>query len=601
MRPISFTLIFLGLFCMSMQGQTSSTAAINFVVLGDPQPEEPPLEQPWVFKTMLKEIAALNPTCTMIVGDCIRGFTDDSIQMLRQWKGFDAAVSGIRSPLMLVPGNHDVWNDASQSEFKRRFGRLYGSQDYGPIHFIMLDSYEVGNFDRIGPEQMEWLARDLEQHKSAQHIFVGVHAPLWAYGNYSNWMKDVHPLLDRYPVRAVFGGHWHIYQRSGIIDGIRYYVTGGAGGMQALHDESGGEFFHYMYITIRDSTVSYAVIQPGSVHPDSFVTKESSAHSGILRDDVTGDPRIFLTGENLTDARITTTLHNPFERSLHLTYSWRLNQAAFAVNPFEGECTLAPGRTQQLTFRLLPTLGMTLEKVLGAKPEIVFTISDSDSLPATTLSKELIAVRSSPILALKKTPIIDGDLKEWGTTWPVKLHSRLQISLLPERWAGPGETSGQFALALKDSTLYFAGTVHDKQMYHSSRKQEPYQADAVSLYLDLRDSSTFQKRMFVKDVVLLVFAPPSDAGEEPYWQTVYPYGSPLKGVRYASKKIPGGYTVEAAIPLSELKNFAPARSSVGLDVCIDNLDSAGNRTRMLWNGIWANFMYANRYGRLMLH
>jgi hypothetical protein len=107
--------------------------------------------------------------------------------------------------------------------------------------------------------------------------------------------------------------------------------------------------------------------------------------------------------------------------------------------------------------------------------------------------------------------------------------------------------------------------------------------------------------MFLKDVVLLVFAPPSDAGEEPYWQTVYPYGSPLKGVRYASKKISGGYTVEAAIPISELKNFTSARLSVGLDVCIDNLDSAGNRTRMLWNGIWANFMYANRYGRLIIH
>jgi hypothetical protein len=465
----------------------------------------------------------------------------------------------------------------------------------------MLDSYEVGNFDRIGPTQVEWLERDLEQHKSAQYIFVGVHAPLWAYRHYSNWMKDVHPLLERYHVRAVFAGHWHIYQRSGIIDGIRYYITGGAGGMQAMQDESGGEFFHYMYITIRDSVVSYAVLQPGAVHPDAFVTKESSAHAGMLRDEVTGDPRIFLAGENITNARVTTTLYNPFNRPLHLTYSWRLKEAAFAVNPVEGAYTLSPGQAQQIVSTLLPEQGLTLEEVLGAKPEILFTITDSDSLPATILSKELVAIRSSPLVSLRKPPIIDGELKEWGTTWPLKLHSRLQISLLPDRWAGPDETSGQFALALKDSTLYFAGTVHDKQIFHSSRKQEPYQADAVSLYLDLRDSSTFQKRMFLKDVVLLVFAPPSDAGEEPYWQTVYPYGSPLKGVRYASKKISGGYTVEAAIPISELKNFTSARLSVGLDVCIDNLDSAGNRTRMLWNGIWANFMYANRYGRLIIH
>jgi hypothetical protein len=174
------------------------------------------------------------------------------------------------------------------------------------------------------------------------------------------------------------------------------------------------------------------------------------------------------------------------------------------------------------------------------------------------------------------------------------------VTLLPDRWRGPEETSGLFSITYDDSAMYFAGIVKDHYLLHAARKEEPYQADAVSLYLDLRDTTEFQKRFFMKDIVLLVFAPPSTSGDSAYWQTVYPYGTRLSGVAYVSRRTEDGYTIEASIPLTQLKNFPALKKVIGLDICIDNLDSDGNRTRMAWNGIWANFMYANRYGRLIL-
>lgn len=590
-------------FASALEAQSSDTmrvarTAFNFIVMGDPQPEEPPLEEPEVFRQILREIEYLRPDCILLNGDLIRGFAEDTTQLRLQWDGFQAAVRGIDIPILIAPGNHDVWDTTSEREFRRRTGNLYFSKDFGPLHFIMLDSYEVGHLNIIDHLQLEWLKLDLEQHRQSEHIFIGLHAPLWAYGEHSNWMAEVHPLLKKYDVRAVFAGHWHIYQRSDIVDGVRYYVSGGAGGMQAQSDPAGGEFFHYMNVTVRDSIVRYAVIEPGNIHSDSVVTKESSRFVAEMRDEFSSDPRIMLDVKNTPDDRFIVTMHNSLNYVVKGSFSWSVSLPVSVISPADGSFSLSPGESEKLDFRITFPINPTFETLHRAHPTLTLSVIIPHLLQPIVLSKELTFVRTMSAHKSLKRIAIDGDLMEWGGKWSIHLDKRSMVTLLPNRWKGPEETSGLFSIAYDDSMMYFAGVVKDHYVTHAARKEEPYQADAVSLYLDLRDSTQFQKRFFTKDIVLLIFVPPSDRGDSAYWQTVYPYGQKIQGVTLSSRRTLDGYTIEASIPLNQLNYFTSVKKDIGLDVCIDNLDRAGNRTRMLWNGIWANFMYANRYGRL---
>jgi hypothetical protein len=568
--------------------------------MGDPQPEEPPELQPECFREILHDVRSLRPDAIMIVGDLIRGFTDDSLLLKREWEGFQATVAGNLSPILYAPGNHDIWDEASQNAWKKTIGPLYISYTMGPVHFILLDSYELGKSNRITGDQLAWLKSDLESHRNARHIFVGVHAPIWAYGQWSNWMEDVHPLLRQYNVRAVFAGHWHLYQRSGVVDGIRYYVTGGAGGLMAEEAEETGEFHHYMHVSVRDDSVSYAVMRPGSVLDDGVVTKESSSLALRVRDEVIGDVRLEFSDTTLVTREIGVPVVNTFHERLQGTAQWRLSRPILTLQTYDAAFSLAPGEKTLLKFRITGGTDVSISSVYRFRPSLVFNLARQDSLPAMNVEKQLVVVRIASGAHAPGGLRIDGELGEWGRSWPLQVNSRSQVSLVPERWRGPGEVSGEFAAAFGDSELFFAGTVHDDHILHSSRKEEPYQGDAVSLYLDLRGSEDFQKRMFSSGVYLLVFVPESDKKEEAYYQTIYPYNRQLNHIRYASKHVPGGYTVEASVPYSELSFLPSSGRTIGVDVCIDDLDPAGTRTRMLWNGIWANFMYANRYGRLRI-
>ncbi len=580
--------------------ESAARTAFQFIVVGDPQPEEPPLEQPEVFKTILREIESLHPDCILITGDLIRGFTEDTTQLRLQWEGFQSAIRTIDIPILLTPGNHDVWNDVSEQEFRRRTGHLYYSRNFGAVHFVMLDSYEIGQMDKIGPVQLEWMKRDLEEHSDAEHIFIGVHAPLWAYGPSSNWMTEVHPLLKQYNIRAVFAGHWHIYQRSNVIDGVRYYISGGGGGMQAMSDMAGGEFFHYMNINVRDAVVRYAVIVPGNVHSDSVVTRESSARATTVRDELWSDPRMFFDESGKPQDRLSVQLHNPWADPVTGTFHWSVDRPVAAILPAQGSFSLSPGESKTIDFTVPFPQNLSMEMIRQARPALTLSVDVPQHQVPISVTKDLIVVRTAAAHKSVRSIVVDGDLQEWGDPWAIRLDDRSMVTLVPERWQGPSESSGSFSIIYNDSLMFFAGTVTDQHLLHAARKEEPYQADAVSLYLDLRDSTDFQKRFAFKDVVLLVFAPPSSVGDSAYWRTVYPYGTQVPGVAYASQRIAGGYTIEVSIPLSQLKNVPSTKKEIGLDICIDNLQENGNRTRMLWNGIWANFMYANRYGRLRL-
>lgn len=101
----------------------------------------------------------------------------------------------------------------------------YYSFDYGRIHFVVLNSYDM---DRRPHKPMaRWLKRDLAAVKDADWIVAFCHHPPYTMGTHNSDVEVEHreirehimPILEEGGVDLVLGGHSHIYERSMLLDG----------------------------------------------------------------------------------------------------------------------------------------------------------------------------------------------------------------------------------------------------------------------------------------------------------------------------------------------------------------------------------------------
>ena len=100
----------------------------------------------------------------------------------------------------------------------------YYSWDYGHIHFIALDSFDL---DRSPDAAMaQWLREDLNKTK-ADWLIAFWHHPPYTKGSHDSdietelveMRENIMPILEDHGVDVVFTGHSHIYERSMLMDG----------------------------------------------------------------------------------------------------------------------------------------------------------------------------------------------------------------------------------------------------------------------------------------------------------------------------------------------------------------------------------------------
>ena len=129
----------------------------------------------------------------------------------------------------LVPalGNHDV-ESGEGMDILKRLGRdsAWYVEKIGPVRIIVLDSNRIGN-----PQQMAWLRKVLAEEQPAGTWTIAVmHHPPYSAGEHGsdrNVQRAWVPLFEQAKVPLVLAGHDHDYQRSNVIDGITYIVSGG--------------------------------------------------------------------------------------------------------------------------------------------------------------------------------------------------------------------------------------------------------------------------------------------------------------------------------------------------------------------------------------
>lgn len=178
------------------------------------------------------------------------------------WNRLFQAVESFTSnrPIMLSVGNHEVGDDPNLVNFKifnalptNSGSETYYSFDYGPVHFVCLDT-ESGLY----PEQIPWLEKDLAATTKPWKV-VYFHSPPFssgtAHGSNEGLRRVIEPIFSKHHVNLVLNGHDHLYERSKPINllmsknapvssygyGTCYVVSAGAGA--GLYDAQSGNWW----------------------------------------------------------------------------------------------------------------------------------------------------------------------------------------------------------------------------------------------------------------------------------------------------------------------------------------------------------------------
>jgi 3',5'-cyclic-AMP phosphodiesterase len=173
-----------------------------------------------VTATLQEAIAKINalptpPAFVLHTGDLTHLSKPEEFDTLGQ------VLKGIKTDrVFYVPGEHDVLNDNGK-QYLERYGKGaqgggWHSFDHKGVHFIGLVNVlnlKAGGLGTLGPEQLEWLEKDVERLGSSTPIVVFAHIPLWAVYPEWGWGTDdsqqALSYLKRFGSVTVLNGHIH--------------------------------------------------------------------------------------------------------------------------------------------------------------------------------------------------------------------------------------------------------------------------------------------------------------------------------------------------------------------------------------------------------
>ena len=507
-------------------------APVRFVILGDRTGGH----VPGIYGEAVELVNRLEPDFVITVGDMIEGYGDDSLATEREWDEYDSIVSALDAPLYLVPGNHDIWSDASEAVYRQRCGEPYRSFDIGGCHFVVVDNSRWNTSEELPAGQLAWLERDLAAHGDADWTAVFFHKPFW-YESVADGEPDtLHALCRAFGVDAVFSGHYHRYA-SGTYDGIRYTLVGSSGG--ALFDpELPGPGYHVLAVeagadleltpvTLEGDTLAWAVL------PVADAKAAVRVRSGGLE----------LLGAVPVDAglagagRVRAVVHNVGAReACSASLRWTVTPG-WAVEPEEATVELEPGGSDTVGFE--PAGEGTLYPVPELAVELPYapggTVGVSRSLPVR---------RSVTGARTRAAPVIDGVAGD--ICWPAP-----ETRLFDEH--GPAGTDPTwFFFAADEEYLYLAAACLDRQLDSvraraRERDGTVWSDDCAGWFLQPDTSERAVYQLYVNPGGT-VFDQRIEVNEAGYWSADRDWNARAE---VATARDDDGWSVEMRIPLAD--------------------------------------------------
>ncbi len=232
----------------------------RFAILGDRTGDA----QPGVYERVWSELDASHPDFVINVGDTIQGGNDSTAAA--EWDALRPLWRRYRGRMYFTPGNHDIWSPVSRKIYEEQTGRpAFYSFNYQNAHFVVLDNSEASDLSLIlDDQQMQFLARDLEQNRDRDPKFIFFHKPFWLVSvKFQNSQFSFHQLIRKYGVRYVVSGHGHQYVHA-VLDDVVYLEAPSSGGRLKGQGFAQGWFYGHLLVTVQGSNVDVTASEIGA-------------------------------------------------------------------------------------------------------------------------------------------------------------------------------------------------------------------------------------------------------------------------------------------------------------------------------------------------
>jgi hypothetical protein len=219
------------------EAQTREVPDVRFVVLGHIRSDATSDLNPRLGE-LIDEVRGLQPAFVVLTGDIIWGDVNspspDLARVEREWEAVDSRLATLGVPVHRVPGNHDISGIGTRDIWRRRYGPLPQAVTASGVRLLLLSSAWIpadGDARQnpyvrgvdLDPAQVAWLEHELSGSGTVP-TFAFIHHLLWWQTEDGKWWKDVHPVLSRGGVQAVFSGDYGPLKFSTLArDGVRYF------------------------------------------------------------------------------------------------------------------------------------------------------------------------------------------------------------------------------------------------------------------------------------------------------------------------------------------------------------------------------------------
>ncbi len=371
-----------------------------------------------VFERMVASADRMKPDLLLNCGDNVEGYTSDLDELRAQWKQVKDTYAKLSCPVYICPGNHDIWDDASDKVFREETGRDPNySFDVGEVHFTVFDNSRPEEFGQFPKEQVEWLRADLAKAASARHRFVFMHKPFW-YACLEKQQEDkLHQVLVEGKATRIFTGHYHgfCYRE---IDGLPYHLCGSVGGGNS-RVEAKGDFYGFLWVTVDGDRVDVAILGPDGVMPQDLITFEQREEvKQIERDTITMKPVDLPDGA--TEVTVSVSFGAPAQGHSSGEARWDVEGTGWTADPPSAPPVVM--RSEDLASASAVVFKLKLEE--GRQPFPLPTLRMTYSYRGTMevpVEAQLVVRRVAGAKRVEAAPVIDGVLDDACWTDEVKL------------------------------------------------------------------------------------------------------------------------------------------------------------------------------------
>ncbi len=266
-RFLLITVVLLSILLLPITGSCKPIAhPVRFSILGDRTGGH----EKGIYEGIISEVNALHPDFTVTVGDMIEGYCKPE-QAEKQWQEYKQIIAKLQSPIYYTPGNHDLDFPGLEQIYRNNIGKPYYSFERDNIHFTIIDNSRWECYDSLPREQKDWIEQDLSAKTTAAYKIVLMHIPFWSLALDRHQPDNLHAILKRNGVDAVFCGHHHHYYMERI-EGILYVACGSSSGI-ILDPIKQNTYMHHL-VTVDSNGIEIHPICNGITKPMDMYSYE---------------------------------------------------------------------------------------------------------------------------------------------------------------------------------------------------------------------------------------------------------------------------------------------------------------------------------------